>query len=214
MTVANFPVEKTADELETAQVARELLREAGDGGDVFCYWNRTAPDDPLLAVLRESGEEHPRQPARILLPREALRSGALTPDAAGRRWRSAAVRQGHQLPPGAMVLTGHSALLTTHREAGHGAETTRDPATLRALAALAELLWQRAEPLPGQGRTPTDTERRMLGMLVQGLTDQAIAHRLGTSDRTVRRTVAQLMTTLGAHSRFEAGVRAVERGWV
>ncbi|MDP9611903.1 MULTISPECIES: LuxR C-terminal-related transcriptional regulator [Streptomyces] len=46
------------------------------------------------------------------------------------------------------------------------------------------------------------------------LTDSAVARQLGMSDRTVRRVVAQLMERLGAQSRFEAGVRAVERGWI
>ncbi|MBW1598593.1 response regulator transcription factor [Streptomyces sp. JJ38] len=51
-------------------------------------------------------------------------------------------------------------------------------------------------------------------MLVRGLTDRAVARRLGLSERTVRRMVAHLMDRLGAASRFEAGARAVERGWL
>jgi DNA-binding NarL/FixJ family response regulator len=51
--------------------------------------------------------------------------------------------------------------------------------------------------------------RRRLGA---GLTDEAAARRLGTSLRTYRRRVAELMAALEAGSRFQAGVRAGELG--
>jgi len=44
------------------------------------------------------------------------------------------------------------------------------------------------------------------------LTDEAAARQLGTSLRTYRRRVAELMATLQAGSRFQAGVRAGELG--
>jgi hypothetical protein len=54
--------------------------------------------------------------------------------------------------------------------------------------------------------------REVLQALGAGLTDEAAARRLGTSLRTYRRRVAELMTTLDAGSRFQAGVRAGELG--
>ena len=47
-------------------------------------------------------------------------------------------------------------------------------------------------------------------MMAAGLTDDAIGRRLGLSDRSVRRIVSQLMLRLGADSRFQAGVHAVQ----
>jgi DNA-binding NarL/FixJ family response regulator len=44
------------------------------------------------------------------------------------------------------------------------------------------------------------------------LTDETAARRLGTSLRTYRRRVAELMAALEAGSRFQAGVRAGELG--
>ena len=41
-----------------------------------------------------------------------------------------------------------------------------------------------------------------------------IEGKLGLSLRTVRRRVADLMTELGADSRFQAGVEAARRGWL
>jgi DNA-binding NarL/FixJ family response regulator len=50
--------------------------------------------------------------------------------------------------------------------------------------------------------------------LAEGHTDEAIAKRLGVSHRTARRIASDLMDRLGARSRFEAGVRAVQQGWL
>jgi len=41
-----------------------------------------------------------------------------------------------------------------------------------------------------------------------------IARKLGVSVRTSRRITAELTQRLGARSRFQAGARAVERGWI
>jgi len=46
------------------------------------------------------------------------------------------------------------------------------------------------------------------------VTDEAAARRLGVSLRTVRRWASHLADRLGARSRFQAGVRARERGWI
>ncbi len=51
-------------------------------------------------------------------------------------------------------------------------------------------------------------------MLAQGLTDEAVAKRLGVSPRPARRIAADLMEKLGARSRFQAGARAVAKGWL
>ncbi|MEO3854275.1 LuxR C-terminal-related transcriptional regulator [Acrocarpospora sp. B8E8] len=54
----------------------------------------------------------------------------------------------------------------------------------------------------------------LLRMLLEGQTDERAARRLGLSLRTVRRSMSSLMTRLGARSRFQAGARAVQRGWL
>ena len=60
----------------------------------------------------------------------------------------------------------------------------------------------------------SDTVREMLEILQLGVTDDVAAKRLGVSVRTVRRRVAAVMELLGASSRFEAGVRAAQAGWL
>jgi DNA-binding NarL/FixJ family response regulator len=54
--------------------------------------------------------------------------------------------------------------------------------------------------------------REILRALGAGLTDEAAARQLGTSLRTYRRRVAELMAALEAGSRFQAGVRVGELG--
>jgi DNA-binding CsgD family transcriptional regulator len=56
--------------------------------------------------------------------------------------------------------------------------------------------------------------RKVLRLLVAGLTDEAIAHRTDTSVRTVRRHVKAILEDLGVDTRFAAGAAAAKRGWV
>lgn len=57
-------------------------------------------------------------------------------------------------------------------------------------------------------------ERLLLGLLGEGLKDEAIAKRLGISVRTVRRKICEVQQRLGAESRFQAGMMAARRRWV
>ena len=83
-------------------------------------------------------------------------------------------------------------------------------ALLDALVKLFDGLWARALPLhpPGDGQRSGALAQRLITLLLSGLTDEAIAHQLGLSHRTVQRRVAALMAELGAHTRFQAGVQA------
>lgn len=68
---------------------------------------------------------------------------------------------------------------------------------------------------PGTGGAPEDyspREREVLALLAAGAKDEAIARRLGCSERTLRRLLTSLVAKLGADSRFAAGVQAVRLG--
>ncbi|MGF1432383.1 helix-turn-helix domain-containing protein [Kitasatospora sp. LaBMicrA B282] len=93
-------------------------------------------------------------------------------------------------------------------------------ALLQALDGLFEAEWDRAVPLqaaigaePGL-REPGDDQRKLLGLLAAGLTDESIARSLGWSARTTQRRLQALMRELGASTRFQAGMAARERGWL
>ncbi|SDU45605.1 winged helix-turn-helix transcriptional regulator [Jiangella alkaliphila] len=88
-----------------------------------------------------------------------------------------------------------------------------------ALVSLFEVLWDLALPITGfeaaQPQTAGEVDpavSALLPLLVAGLGDQAIARQLGVSSRTLSRQLATLMETLGARTRFQAGVLAVVRG--
>jgi signal transduction histidine kinase/DNA-binding CsgD family transcriptional regulator len=59
----------------------------------------------------------------------------------------------------------------------------------------------------------TPREREVLGLLVQGLTDQQIADALAISVRTAEKHVGGVLHQLDARNRTEAVGRALERGW-
>jgi len=100
-----------------------------------------------------------------------------------------------------------------------GAVCTTNPGLVDQLVAFFEQIWADATPLEEPRPVESDTgltsvERKLLVLLAAGSTDEAAAKRLGVSGRTVRRIMADLMERLDASSRFEAGMRAKERGWL
>lgn len=117
-----------------------------------------------------------------------------------------------------MIITDRtSALLPANPERSEeGAVLLRGPGTVAALCALFDHLWVTGTPLmesvPVDGEDLGRQEREVLKLLAQGLTDEAVALRLGVSLRTTRRITAKLMERLGAKSRFQAGLRVGELG--
>ncbi|NUS12136.1 MAG: helix-turn-helix transcriptional regulator [Streptomyces sp.] len=100
-----------------------------------------------------------------------------------------------------------------------GALHVTEPGLVHALVELFEQAWGTAVPLgavsagdPHSGLS--GTERELLRLLGTGLTDDAAGARLGLSTRTVRRHMASIMERLGAASRFEAGIKAAQKGWL
>ncbi len=91
---------------------------------------------------------------------------------------------------------------------------------LDSMITLFEVFWNRALPLNGQAPSSdrqgelSESDRRLLGLLVTGAKDEAIARALGVSLRTLHRRMQQLLTLLDADTRFQAGMQAARRGWV
>lgn len=133
--------------------------------------------------------------------------------------RGGQVRVAPALPVRMIIMDRRHALLPVDtNDARIGAVLLRGQGTVAALCALFENIWDAATPL---GVAPSRDieglprqEAVVLRLLTQGLTDEAIAKRLGISPRTARRIAADLMTRLEARSRFEAGVHAVQDGWL
>jgi DNA-binding CsgD family transcriptional regulator len=139
------------------------------------------------------------------------------------RWmaeRGSEVRLSPSVTRRLLIVDGKTAVVPINpNETSVGALCVREPGLIDQLTALFELIWTDAVPLgmPARAESPaglSPTDRHLLRLLADGLTDEAAAKRLGISARTVRRIMADLMDRLGAESRFEAGVEAARRGWL
>lgn len=84
------------------------------------------------------------------------------------------------------------------------------PEVVDGVRSLFRATWETATDLADCTAPPPLTEqaRHILRALAAGHTDEAGARLLGLSVRTYRRRVAELMTALGATSRFQAGLLA------
>ncbi|MGX7824497.1 LuxR C-terminal-related transcriptional regulator [Actinokineospora sp. 24-640] len=121
-----------------------------------------------------------------------------------------------QVPLRATLIDGATAILADSQRTGLVRATT----TLNTLTHMADRLWAAATPAPttrgarGKAASSDSRNQLVLRLLADGLTDDAIARRIGVSVRTIRNDVAGAMTKLQARSRFQAGVRAVQLGLI
>ncbi len=122
------------------------------------------------------------------------------------------------------VIDGEWAMLPLLHARGEIPEAVvivRPSVLLDSLIALFESVWEHAvevrPTLEGELSTVGTSEgelRQLANLLAAGMTETAISRHLGLSQRTVRRRVKDLLEDLGVDSRFEAGVRATQRGWL
>ncbi|KJK43431.1 hypothetical protein UK23_33215 [Lentzea aerocolonigenes] len=122
------------------------------------------------------------------------------------------VRTLPQVPANAVVVDGAHAVLASDQTVAVFALTS----VVTTTAELFERLWRTATPFTDRPHATglTARERDLLVLLNIGCTDESAAARLDVSVRTVRRMVADLMNRLGARSRFQAGAKAADRGWL
>lgn len=109
-----------------------------------------------------------------------------------------------------MILAGQEA------PAGREYTVTTSRTLVEGVLSLFSAVWETSLDLDAYLRRDVphlDADgRRILKALGSGLTDASAARRLGVSLRTYRRRVAELMASLDAGSRFQAGLRAGELG--
>lgn len=196
-------------ELLAGATGEVLIMSSGAGSGTIAAFRRIA-----LGRVRP-GVRH-----KVLFPDSARMSGALN-----RMSRAGAeVRTDAEIPMDALVIDRTSVVLhAEERGSGqlNGVVVFRLPGVVTATVGLFERIWQSAAPLvpldlPEQSDASmlSCRERELLTLLFSGTTDESAAARLGISVRTVRRMVADIMNRLGARSRFQAGAKAVDRGWL
>ena len=188
----------------------------GSRGDLL--WMRPdqwrGPREDRMAALVADALRQGGRSSRAIYPQYATREapGVLTA-------RADAGEQVRVLPevPTRLLVVGDSHVVMPEPlgYADMPLAVVRQRSVVEAMTQWFELLWEQAVAPPvavrGAGR---DQRRFLLQQLAAGEHDEQIARRLGLSLRTVRRRVADLMTELGADSRFQAGVEAARRGWV
>ncbi|MFF0338330.1 LuxR C-terminal-related transcriptional regulator [Kribbella sp. NPDC004875] len=195
-----------------------LLKSAS--GEVLVSTPATAALADPIAGLRELG-------TGVLAP---VRYRILVPDAArtdpmlARRLQQltrngAQVRTATSVPLCAMIVDTATVALPADRTGRGAVSILRLAAAVGAVTELFERVWHAATPLRqptglGDASGLTVREREVLSLLSDGGTDASAAAQLGVSVRTVRRMVSEMMARLGAQSRFQAGLKAAERGWV
>ncbi|MGW2350172.1 helix-turn-helix transcriptional regulator [Actinacidiphila glaucinigra] len=127
------------------------------------------------------------------------------------------IRTTPSLPTRMIIMDRLTAVIpVSSDDTAAGAVLLTGQGTLTALCALFETTWESAQPLGEIVSTDPNglngQQATALRLLAEGHTDEAIAKRLGVSHCTARRIASELMERLDARSRFEAGVRAVQRG--
>jgi hypothetical protein len=217
----------TSDQVSTVQGDAELIARAGHLFDAVHEEFVCAARDPSTWSQPETRSALARRvlaPAKgsitvrklmspLALADETRRAHLGRFDAAGSLVRISSV----PLPNETIILDRRVAIVAgASSPLGREYTVTTSPVLVGGVYSLFAAAWDAAIDLGAclRGEIPEiDPEaRQILRALGAGLTDEAAARRLGTSLRTYRRRVAELMTTLEAGSRFQAGVRASELG--
>lgn len=209
--------------LTDVQQVVEMLRELGDR----CYQELLSvlpgepiPESQLAAALRpELALLERNVHYRLIYAHEQLDSKPMREHMRALSAHGAEVRIADRLPHRLVVFDRTVSFLPVDpRRPGHGALFVREPAITANLVMLFESLWSSAvdleEAVGSSVPVASAFDRAVLMLMSSGVKDEAAARQLNVSDRTYRRHVADILTRLGASSRFQAGVEAVRRGWL
>ncbi|WP_335980498.1 MULTISPECIES: DNA-binding response regulator [Streptomycetaceae] len=152
------------------------------------------------------------QPSALMSPRTAghLRAVAAGPDAQ--------VRITADSVNETIIIDRRFAILAGDLSAGRRSySVVFEPALVQNVTSLFEAAWRSATDLAvydAQYAELREMAPRVLELLASGCKDETAARVLGLGVRTYRRRVAELMSALGAESRFQAGMRARDLGLI
>ncbi|MFD3726309.1 TrmB family transcriptional regulator [Streptomyces sp. NPDC058671] len=165
---------------------------------------------------------------RAVLDRAVLAEPGIVRDAVDSLRNGVQLRVTDHLPMKLVLADAHLGLvpLAVTPAGEPGAALLHRSGLLDALDALFETVWRTARPLELSGtgaeseavveagpQGPTELDRRILALLLAGLTDQTAATQLGLSLRTLHRRLRRLMDVAGVQTRMQLGAFAVRSGW-
>jgi DNA-binding IclR family transcriptional regulator len=194
---------------------------------------RTFITAPFLAVPPDENTAEPMAIGRgvhfrAVLDRAVLAEPGIIADAVDSVRNGVQLRVADQLPMKLVLADADLGLvpLAVTPDGEPGAVLLHRSGLLDALDALFETVWRTADPLAlsatvaGSEPTvefgpqgPTELDRRILALLLAGLTDLATATQLGLSPRTLHRRLRHLMDMAGVRTRMQLGAYAVRNGW-
>ncbi|OKI49197.1 TrmB family transcriptional regulator [Micromonospora sp. CB01531] len=178
----------------------------------------------LETVMMDRGVEY-----RVVLERAALAEPGMIAETVASLRKGVQVRVAESLPIKLVLADADLGLVPLTAESGGepGAVLLHRSGLLSAMDALFEIVWRHAHPLnvsafdeltteDAQGAdsaAPTGLDRRILALLLAGLTDQAVASQLDLSLRTLQRRLRYLMDLAGVQSRMQLGWYAARHNW-
>jgi len=215
----------------------DVVRGARAVGQRFAQLQMTAREEVLGFVKADiavvSPEENTEEAAavtrgvqyRVVIERSSFERPGFFAAASDSLKAGEEVRVVQELPIRLLIVDRRIALvpLPSGPDRSVGALIVHRSGMLDALIALFDRVWRDGLPLVlgtdgvvegTSGDSLSDMDARILGLLLAGLTDQAVANQLGLSMRTVQRRVRALMDLVSADTRLQLGFQAARRGWV
>jgi len=164
---------------------------------------------------------------RAVLERAVLEQPGFVEEAVDSLSRGVEVRVADELPMKLMIADADLALVpvTVHAGGEPSAVLLQRSGLLTAVDALFEAVWAQAHPLELADSDPsrmvetdphglTDLDRRIVVLLVAGLSDQAVSTQLDMSMRTFQRRLRHIMDSVGVRTRMQLGWYAAKNGWL
>ncbi|MFD2767197.1 helix-turn-helix domain-containing protein [Micromonospora eburnea] len=178
----------------------------------------------METVMMRRGVEY-----RVILERAALAEPGMIAETVTSLRKGVHVRVVESLPIKLVLADDELGLVPLTVEAGSepGAVLLHRSGLLSAMDALFEIVWRHAHQLTlsalagmadahaaeVDADTPTELDRKILALLLAGLTDQVVAGQLGISLRTLQRRLRNLMDFAGVQSRMQLGWYAARHNW-
>jgi sugar-specific transcriptional regulator TrmB/DNA-binding CsgD family transcriptional regulator len=160
---------------------------------------------------------------RAILDRKALSEPGMLEDAIASMAAGQDIRLVDHVPVKVVIVDRARAMVPLLPGPHEGPESmlVQSSGILDALIQYFESTWEHAHPLLPNGASElvgtqpdiNDLDKRILTLLLSGMTDQAVASQLGLSRRTVQRRISELMIKAHAETRIELGWCAARRGW-
>jgi predicted transcriptional regulator/DNA-binding CsgD family transcriptional regulator len=179
--------------------------EHGDEGPNLDEWRLLATNTVSYRVVYD--QESVAIPGRLANIWEGIRNGEKA-------------RVATALPVKLVLCDDSMAIVCSPPDYHNGIAYLIHPSSLLDMTiGLFDAIWDRAMPFNnaesrGGKAVMEPRDQELLSLLACGATDTVIARTFGWSMRTVQRHIHELMQKVGARTRFQLGVEAINRGWL